>query len=204
MCSKTCTKAVDKMVDTFQPKYTYTKRGVYYFSKSIPSDLSRHYFKTRIIQSLRTKSPSQARYVSQKLVSRLDDYWINLRLGEAEIPAAHLLRSTPSQNINSLLPTIDDALDLYLRVKGEHKKNTFFTHSKRTVGYLKKSLGCRPLDQYSTADAATFRDWLRKKGLSSASVQRNFSSLKAMVNFTIQELGLDCRNAFVGVYLAST
>ena len=192
------------MVDTFQPKYTYTKRGVYYFSKSVPSDLRRHYFKTRIIQSLRTKSPSQARYVSQKLVSRLDDYWINLRLREAEIPAAHLLRSIPSQNINSLLPTIDDALDLYLRVKGEHKKNTFFTHSKRTVGYLKKSLGCRPLDQYSTADAATFRDWLRKKGLSSASVQRNFSSLKAMVNFTIQELGLDCRNAFVGVYLAST
>tara|TARA_B110000483_G_scaffold83637_1_gene103747 strand:- start:505 stop:693 length:189 start_codon:yes stop_codon:yes gene_type:complete len=39
--------------------------------------------------------------------------------------------------------------------------------------------------------------------LSAASVQRNFSSLKAMVNFTIQELGLDCRNAFVGVDLAS-
>ena len=39
------------------------------------------------------------------------------------------------------------------------------------------------------------------KGLSTASVQRNFT-IKAMVNFTIQELGLDCRNAFVGVYLA--
>jgi integrase len=191
------------MVDTFQPKYTYTKRGVYYFSKSVPTDLRHHYFKPRIIQSLRTKSSSQARYVSQKLASRLDDYWINLRLREVEIPAAHLLRSIPSQNINSLLPTIDDALDLYLRVKGEHKKNTFFTHSKRTVGYLKECLGSRPLDQYSTADAATFRDWLRKKGLSAASVQRNFSSLKAMVNFAIQELGLDCRNAFVGVYLAS-
>jgi hypothetical protein len=49
---KTCTRAVDKMVDTFQPKYTYTKRGVYYFSKSVPSDLRHHYFKTRIIQSL--------------------------------------------------------------------------------------------------------------------------------------------------------
>ena len=133
---------------------------MYYFSKAVPADLRHHYFKPRIIQSLRTKSSARARYVSQKLVSRLDDYWINLRLREAEIPAAHLLRSIPSQNINSLLPTIDDALELYLRVKGEHKKNTFFTHSKRTVGYLKKSLGCRSLDQYSTADAATFRDWL--------------------------------------------
>ena len=33
-------------------------------------------------------------------------------------------------------------------------------------------------------------------------MQRNFTIIKAMVNFTIQELGLDCRNAFVGVYLA--
>ena len=126
------------MLDTFQLKYSYTKRGVYYFSKSVPTELKHHYFKPRFIQSLRTKSLSQARYVSRKLVSRLDDYLINLRLREAEIPAAHLLRSTPSQNINSLLPTIDDALELYLRVKGEHKKNTFFTHSKRAVGYLKK------------------------------------------------------------------
>ena len=33
-------------------------------------------------------------------------------------------------------------------------------------------------------------------------MQRNFTSIKAMVNFTIQELGLDCRNPFSGVYLA--
>ena len=109
--------------------------------------------------------------MSQKLASRLDDYWINLRLREAEIPAAHLLRSIPRKNINSMLPTIDEALELYPRVKGEHKKNTFFTHSKRTIAYLKQFLGSRPLNQYSTADATTFRDWLRKKGLSAASVQ---------------------------------
>ena len=33
-------------------------------------------------------------------------------------------------------------------------------------------------------------------------MQRNFTSIKAMVNFTILELGLDCRNPFSGVYLA--
>ena len=86
--------------------------------------------------------------MSQKLASRLDDYWINLRLREAEIPAAHLLRSIPRKNINSMLPTIDEALELYPRVKGEHKKNTFFTHSKRTIAYLKQFLGSRPLNQY--------------------------------------------------------
>jgi integrase len=135
-------------------------------------------------------------------MARLEDYWLNLRLKEAQIPAAHLLRHAPSQNIDSTLPTIKDALELYQRVKGEGRVKTFFTHSNRSVAYLEQCLGCRSLDQYSSADAATFRDWLRNKGLSTASVQRNFTIIKAMVNFTIQELGLDCRNAFVGVYLA--
>ncbi len=190
------------MVDISHPRYTYKKRGVFYFSKSVPTDIRHHYLKPRIIQSLKTKSQAQARYAAQKLASRLDDYWLNLRLKETEIPAAHLLRSVPSQNIHSTLPTITDALDLYHRVKGHNKRTTFFTHSKRSVDYLIKCLGCRSLDQYSSADAATFRDWLRNKGLSTASVQRNFTSIKAMVNFTILELGLDCRNPFSGVYLA--
>ena len=190
------------MVDISHPRYTYKKRGVFYFSKSVPKDVRHHYLKPRIIQSLKTKSQAQARYAAQKLVSRLDDYWSTLRIKEADIPAFHLLRSVPSQNIHSTLPTITDALDLYHRVKGHNKRTTFFTHSKRSVDYLIKCLGCRSLDQYSSADAATFRDWLRNRGLSVASVQRNFNSLKAMVNFAIQELGLECRNAFTGVYLA--
>ena len=190
------------MVDISHPRYTYKKRGVFYFSKAVPKDLRHHYLKPRIVQSLRTKSQPQARYAALKLASRLDDYWLTLRLREVEIPAAHLLRSVPSQNIHSTLPTITDALDLYHRIKGENKSPTFFTHSKRTVDYLIQCLGCRSLDQYSSADAATFRDWLREKGLSTASVQRNFTSIKAMVNFTILELGLECRNPFSGVYLA--
>jgi len=190
------------VVDISHPRYTYKKRGVFYFSKSVPTDVRHHYLKPRIIQSLKTKSQAQARYAAQKLVSRLDDYWSTLRIKEADIPASHLLRSVPSQNIHSTLPTITDALDLYHRVKGHNKRTTFFTHSKRSVDYLIKCLGCRSLDQYSSADAATFRDWLRNRGLSVASVQRNFNSLKAMINFAIQELGLECRNAFTGVYLA--
>ena len=119
-----------------------------------------------------------------------------------QIPAAHLLHSVPSQNVHSTLPTIEDAKELYLRVKGESKQKTFFTHTQRSVNYLIQCLGCHSLDQYSSADAAAFRDWLRNKGLSSTSIQRNFTSIKALVNFTILELGLDCRNAFSGVYLA--
>ena len=40
-------------------------------------------------------------------------------------------------------------------------------------------------------------------GLGSSSVQRNFSCIKAVVNFVILEKGLDCSNPFSGVYLHS-
>jgi len=57
------------------------------------------------------------------------------------------------------------------------------------------------LDCYSSADAATFRQWLSDKGLGSTSVIRVFSVIKAIINFCIKEQGLDCKNAFSGVYL---
>ena len=162
------------MVDTFHPRYAYTKRDVFYFSKTIPLDLRHHYKKSRFIQILRTKSKSQANRASQVLVSRLEDYWLNLRLKEMQIPEAHLLHSVPSQNVHSTLPTIEDAMELYLKVKGENKQKTFFTHTRRSVDYLIQCLGGHSLDQHSGADAAKFRDWLRNKKLSTASIQRNF------------------------------
>ena len=189
------------MVDTFHPRYTYTKRGVYYFCKTVPVDLDKYYKKDRIIQSLRTKSRGKAEQISRRLLSRLEDYWLNLRLREADIPAGHLLKCVPSQNSDSLLPTIEDALQLYLSMKGEGRPKTFHTHSQRSVGYIIQCLGARSLDQYSSADAAEFRGWLRKRGLSTASIQRNFSNVKAVVNFCILERGLGCINAFAGVYL---
>ena len=74
MFSSTWTQAVDKVVDISHPQYTYTKRCVL-FSKSVPTDLRHHYLKPRIVQT-KTKSQAQARYASQKLLSRLDDYWL--------------------------------------------------------------------------------------------------------------------------------
>ena len=203
MFLETLSKAVDKMVETSHPKYTYLKRGVYYFCKAVPVDLIHYYTKDRVVQSLRTKSRTKARHASLTLAVRLEDYWLSLRLKKAEVPAAHLLKAVPSQNPNSVLPTIQDALELYLRVKGRNKRKTFFTHCNRSVNYVEECLGCRSLDQYSSADAASLRDWLRKRGLSTSSIQRNFSNVKALVNFCIKELGLDCGNAFTGVYLAS-
>jgi integrase len=188
------------MVDIF-PKYTYTKSGTYYFSKTVPRDLRCHYTRHRIVICLKTKSRHKADISSKTLLSKLENYWLGLRLTHSDIPAQHLLSANPSQESDA--PTLLDALDLYLKVKASGRSEYFNTTARRNIDYVIKCLGCRPIDQYTSADAAKYRDWLVEKGLASSSVKRVFSSVKAIVNLAINELGVDSKNAFAGVYLAS-
>ena len=62
-------------------------------------------------------------------------------------------------------------------------------------------LGDRPPAEYSSSDAATYRDYLLKKGLTTNSVKRNFATIRSIINLSIQEHGLDCKNAFSKVFL---
>ena len=126
---------------------------------------------------------------------RLEDYWLGLRLQRADVPASHLL-VVPRKQLDSTFPTIEEALETYLTVKGEGKSKLFFSHSKRNISYVVSCLGLRPLDCYSTADAATFRQWLMGRGLSNTSLVRIFGVVKAVVDFCIKEQGLDCRTLF--------
>ena len=183
------------------PKYTFIKDDVYYFSKTVPNDLRHHYNKPRIVLSLRTKSCNLAAKASRSMLFKLEEYWLGLRLRETEVPAAHLLRSQAKINLASDLMCISEALEVYLRVKGENKGKLFFSHTRRAIGYLIKHLGDRSLDQYAGSDAADLRDNLQTNGLSISSIQRNFGCINAVINFVIKEHGLNCNNAFNGVYL---
>jgi len=185
------------------PQHTYIKRDVYYFSRVIPSDLKHYYSKPRIIQSLKTKSARRATVASKMLSAKLDDYWLGLRLKQVDVPASHLLVSGATVNLESNLPTIDEALETYLRIKGRGKSDLFFSHTRRSIRYLTDCLGSRSLDQYTSADAAQLRDWFVLRGLAIASIKRNFGSIKAVVNFVVLEQGLTCNNPFNGVYLHS-
>ena len=95
------------------PKYTYTKDNIYYFSRSVPADLRCFYSKPRIIQSLKTNSALRAKTASKVYAAKLDDYWLGLRLKRLDVPAANLLLSKTN---SSTLPTIEEALEIYLQV----------------------------------------------------------------------------------------
>ena len=72
--------------------------------------------------------------------------------------------------------------------------------ANRNVGYVINVLGDKPIRQYSSSEAAIFRDWLIKQSMSMRTVKRVFASVRAVVNLTITEHGLDCVNGFAKTY----
>ena len=182
------------------PPYTYLKGNVYYFSRAIPSDLRSYYAKPRVIKSLRTTHRRHAEHASRMLSVRLEDYWHDLRLRNTEPPCAHLLTREHLTGTSTVL-TLNQALELYLSVKGTGRADMFFQTARRNISYVVECLSDRPLDLYKTSDAAHLRQWLLEKGLSISSVQRTFGVVRAVVNFAIAEVGLEISNKFIGVYL---
>ena len=87
-----------------------------------------------------------------------------------------------------------------MRLKGVGRSKTFFAAATRNIGYVIKQYGDRPIDAYSSADAANLRDYLVNRGLRISSVSRIFATIRAVINLTIGEEGLDCRNSFSNTY----
>ena len=172
--------------------------GVYYYVRRIPCDLTSFYSVKRLCFSLKTKSLKAANRSAASISQRLDDYWLGLRLQKLDIPVIHLTKQHESNT--SVSPALSDACDLYLRLKGIGKDKVFKRTAKRNTAYVIEVLGDRPLDTYSSSDAATFRDWLIGKGMTMKTVKRVFASVRAIVNLTISEEGLGCSNAFARTY----
>ena len=124
------------MVDTFHPRYTYTKRGVFYFSKAIPLDLRHHYKKSRFIQSLRTKSKGQANRASQVLSENISK---NEKINKLKIIAKETvdIRGVGFYSLGSVRKILDEK---------QLKK-----YSKLFEGYFLKSFSSR-LAEYTNPE----------------------------------------------------
>jgi site-specific recombinase XerD len=91
-------------------------------------------------------------------------------------------------------------LQVYLDQKGKGRPKTFRLAAERACNYVIGISGNKPLLSYTRSDALMFRDWLVDRGLTGSSVTRNFSYVKAVINFASSEFALDVRNPFIGVY----
>ena len=187
-----------------QCDYLWQKRGVYYFRRKVSNDVQQHYESPQIVICLKTKSKSAAIKASRSIASKLDDFWLQMRISDMGVPASNLLvKNQPKEAFTLCAPKLSDALEKYCRLKGADRAEQFFKAAKRNVRYVIQHLVDRPLDAYSSSNAASFRDWLVDKNLSSSSIKRIFSTILAVFTLTIQEEGLNCNNAFAKTFLPS-
>ena len=181
--------------------YTFNRGGYYYFTRRVPSDLIDHYSYPRVVQGLRTSSPSQAKTRALIAAAKLDEYWCRLRMTDPDLLGSHLLKDTQTANhTNSDSITLSNAIDLYLQHKGQGKGKTFHLSVQRAFRYLVKACGSKDLHEYTRADALQYRDHLVKKGLAGSSITRVLNTVRPVFNFSISEYALDIKNPFVGIY----
>ena len=183
--------------------YLMCKGGVYYFTRHVPNDLQRHYEKPRIVICLKTRSKNAALKASHSLAGKLNDFWLQMRISKMDVPAANLLiKGQSTDSFASCAPKLSDALDTYCRLKGGGRSKQFFSTAKRNVGSVIGRLGDRPIDTYTSSNAADYRDWLLAQNLTKSSIKRMFGTIWAVFTLTIQEQGLGCQNPFARTYLA--
>ena len=195
---------VDKMVDKNGASFLYRKRGVYYFSKQVPCDIKAHYSRQRVVICLKTKSKGAAERLSKSLLQRLEDYWLSLRFRNMTLPAEHLILKNIDAGSYSNAPKLSEALDTYLRLKSEGRDHVFVRSATRNIKRVIKYLGDKPIDMYSSSEAATVRDKELKRGISVASVKRNFSTVRSVINLSISENGINCVNPFSRTFMPET
>lgn len=67
--------------------------------------------------------------------------------------------------------------------------------------YLIDCLGHDDLAAIEISNASRFRDYLFDRGMSSSSVKRVFSAVRAVINLVIREQGLSINNVFSGTFI---
>ena len=138
------------MSETISRPFTFTKDGVFYFSRRIPKELKHHYSSPRIAYSLRTKSPRVAEARARKAAEQLDEYWYLLRSRDADLPGHHMLRmgqavggssTAPQLTVTSSSVLLSEAVGIYLQQKGKNRPATFQRAAERSCGYVIDACG---------------------------------------------------------------
>ncbi|CAC9599245.1 Phage integrase [uncultured Gammaproteobacteria bacterium] len=171
---------------------------MYYYARRIPSDLKHLYSHQRIVISLRTKVKRVATNGAAHLSQELESYWSSIRIRRL---SKLYTNSSLDDSVESSGVLMSEAIEHYLKIKGTEKSRSFANVVRRDPGYAINYLGDRDLSSYNTTDAAKLRDKLFSKGLSSGSVKRVFSSVKAVTGLTIKEMGIGVPNPFLGVFI---
>ena len=181
-----------------QTQYLTVRNHIYYFNRRVPLELQYKLNKKRIIISLNTKSLTKAQKLSYTS-DRLERYWDNLRLDLFH--TKHIGKIIIEEKNTNEKITLSRSLNNYLNLKSFGNNDLFKTSATRNISYAIQCFQDIDINELEVKDGGVFRDYLFKKGLSSSSIKRIFSSVKSIINFNIKEYGINIHNPFSGTYI---
>ena len=194
-------------MDHQRPHYLKLKGKTYYYSRRVPKELQQYSKTARFETCLHTVCRSRAAQQAALLTQELDDQWSILRrrsrnelIGQLFGTAVSKLDPIASTN-DSTASFLSDAVETYVKLKGAGRSQTFEAGARRSTGYLIHICGDKRIDTFVRSDANAFRNYLKGRGLSKDSISRNFTNVRAIVNFVLREEGLQPTSVFSGVYL---
>ena len=149
--------------------HTYTRNGVYYFARRVPRAIHGAYTKPKIIFSLRTRCPIVAANRVKKLIAKLDDHWFSLRLKTDPDLGGHLgvhpaanspvqpAVTTASQHDAKQVkrpngPKMTNAMETYLRLKGNDRPKTFHRSVERSIQSFIRVCDDKIITEYQKVD----------------------------------------------------
>ena len=194
-------------MDHQRPHYLKLKGKTYYYSRRVPKELQQYSKTPRFETCLHTVCRSRAAEQASLLTQELDDQWSILRRRSRNELIGRLFGTAvskvdPSASAkDSTAPLLSDAVETYIKLKGAGRPQTFEAGARRSTGYLIHICGDKRINTFARSDANAFRDYLKGRGLSKDSISRNFTNVRAIVNFVLREEGLQPTGVFSGVYL---
>ena len=182
-----------------QASYLHRRGAVYQYIRRVPCDIRPYYKTNQLYFSLRTTSLLSANRIAKSITQKLDDYWLGIRLQKMDIPKIAVVDLENTSLKNG--PSLSQATQLYLNLKGAGKSKTSRQAAILNSGYVIDLLGDRNIGDYSTADAGMFRSWLIERQLTVSSIRRVFGTIRSIINLSISEYGLSCGNGSSKIYL---
>ena len=99
---------------------------------------------------------------------------------------------------------LSEAAANYQAIRGAKKCETFHRSVTRATEYLIATSGDKEIHTYSRNDANKFRATLVKKGLAGSSIARTIGTIRAVLNFAINEHAIKMENPFERVQFDKT
>ena len=100
---------------------------MYDLRRKVPNDVQQHNERLQIVICLKRTCKSAAIKASRSIASKLDDFWLHMRIAYMNLPASHLVvKGKPKDANTSYASSLSESFTTYCSLKKADRTALFF------------------------------------------------------------------------------